>query len=63
MPLTLNSNAYRQIIQEDIDWLLTVPRTLERDHILHLLRHEYAHAEERITRELEKANETLKGLP
>ena len=56
MPLTLNSTAYRQLIQEDIDWLLTVPRTLEREHIMHILRHEHEHAEERIAREIEKAN-------
>ena len=59
MPLTLNSKAYRQLIQEDIDWLLTVPRTLERDHILHILRHEHEHAEERITREIEKAHKVI----
>lgn len=29
----LNRHAYRKLVQEDIDWLLAQPRTLERDHI------------------------------
>ena len=57
MPLTLNPTAYRKLLQEDIEWLLTVPRTLERDHVLHLLRWEYDHAEERIERDLLKSGQ------
>jgi hypothetical protein len=37
--MTLNRTAFRKIIQEDLDWLLNQPRSLERDHIEHLLRH------------------------
>lgn len=49
----------RQILQEDIDWLLTMPRSLERDRILHLLRYEHANAEKRIEEELARANAAL----
>lgn len=38
MPLTLNKSAYTQLIEEDIDWLLKQPRTLEREHIVAVLR-------------------------
>ncbi|HAM42001.1 MAG TPA: hypothetical protein DCP69_11920 [Candidatus Omnitrophica bacterium] len=34
----LNREAYQRIIEEDIGWLNTHPRTLERDHIVHVLR-------------------------
>jgi len=34
---TLNPQAYRKLIQEDIDWLKTINRTLERDHIIVIL--------------------------
>ena len=41
----LNRWAYEKMIQENIDWLLQQPRTLERDHIERVLRsspdHEY----------------------
>lgn len=30
--------AYQQLIDEDIEWLLKQPRTLERDHIEQVLR-------------------------
>ena|SRR5688572_21499065 len=38
MPSKLNRPAYERLIQEDIEWLLTMPRTLEREHIEALLR-------------------------
>lgn len=37
--MKLSRQAYAQLIQEDIDWLLKQPRTLERDHIILILRH------------------------
>lgn len=30
--------AYRQLIAEDIGWLEALPRTLERDHIISIVR-------------------------
>jgi hypothetical protein len=37
--MKLNRKAYAQLIQEDIWWLLKQPRTLEREHILLILKH------------------------
>ena len=43
--MRLNKLGYEQLINEDIAWLETIPRTLERDHIILVLRasinHEY----------------------
>lgn len=43
MPLT--RDAYRNLIQEDLAWLESVPRTLERDHVIAIVNasedHEY----------------------
>lgn len=33
MPTTLNNESWKKLIDEDIAWLLRMPRTLERDHI------------------------------
>lgn len=33
MPSELNTAAYQQILDEDLEWLRRQPRTLERDHI------------------------------
>lgn len=33
----MNRQGYQQLVDEDIAWLKTVPRTLERDHILMIL--------------------------
>ena len=33
MPTTLSKQAWEKLIDEDIDYLLGQPRTLERDHI------------------------------
>ncbi len=42
----MNRAAYEQMICEDVEWLAQQPRTLERDHIMLVLRvsadHEYA---------------------
>jgi hypothetical protein len=46
MPTTLNRKAYLGLIQEDLDWLLQQPRTLERDHIAHMLDKENEEREE-----------------
>jgi len=34
----MTRKAYEQLIQENIDWLLKMPRTLERNHIIKVLR-------------------------
>lgn len=38
-PNRMNKRAYQQMIDEDIEVLHQLPRTLERDHIEHVLRH------------------------
>lgn len=38
MPTTLNRAAYFKLVEEDLQWLLQQPRSLERDHIEHMLR-------------------------
>lgn len=38
MPTTLNNPAWQQLIDENIAWLETVPRALERDHVIDCLR-------------------------
>lgn len=43
MTTTLNREAYRKLLTEDIAWLLRQPRTLERDHICDLLIYERDH--------------------
>jgi hypothetical protein len=37
MATKLNRSAFRELIEQDIAWLLAQPRTLERDHIEHIL--------------------------
>jgi len=41
----LNKEGYSQLIEEDIAWLEKIPRTLEREHIIAVLKasveHEY----------------------
>jgi len=49
MSTRLNYDAYKKMIQENLDWLAKQPRTLERDHVEMIvkasLKHEYpAHA-------------------
>ncbi len=36
--MILNRAAYQRLVDEDLEWLLTQPRTLERDHIEQTLR-------------------------
>ena len=38
MGTKLNRRAYRQLIQEDLDWLESMPRSLERDHIIQIVK-------------------------
>ena len=35
---TINSPTYKKLIDENLEWLLKMPRTLERDHIEQVLR-------------------------
>lgn len=35
--MIVNAATYRRLVEEDIEWLLTCPRTLERDHVLMIL--------------------------
>lgn len=41
MPLT--KEAYRNLIREDLTWLESVPRTLERDHVIAIVKASEAH--------------------
>ena len=38
MGMIVNREAYQKLIDEDIEWLLKQPRTLERDHIVSVLK-------------------------
>lgn len=40
MALPLNRSAYNQLLRADVEWLLQQPRSLARDHIEHVLRHQ-----------------------
>lgn len=40
----VTSAVYRELIQDDIDWLVEMPRTLERNHIIEILRWHIEHA-------------------
>lgn len=55
MSMTVNAETYRQLVREDLDWLLTTPRTLERDHVQQILEQQIRDAEEITTRDREKA--------
>ncbi len=39
MGTTMNSDAYKKIIEEDLEWLDKQPRTLEREHIRKIVEH------------------------
>jgi hypothetical protein len=43
MTMRLNKLGYQQLIDEDIAWLEKIPRTLERDHIISVLRASVTH--------------------
>ena len=38
MGLKVNREAYQKLIDEDIEWLLKQPRSLERGHIVNVLK-------------------------
>ena len=38
MGMMVNREAYQKLIDEDVEWLLKQPRTLERDHIVSVLK-------------------------
>ena len=38
MGMKVNREAYQKLIDEDIEWILKQPRTLERDHIVSVLK-------------------------
>ena len=38
MGMKVNREAYQKLIDEDIEWLLKQPRSLERDHIISVLK-------------------------
>ena len=37
MGMIVNREAYQKLIDEDNEWLLKLPRSLERDHIVNVL--------------------------
>ena len=38
MEMMINREAYQKLIEGDIEWLLKQPRSLERDHIVSVLK-------------------------
>ncbi len=38
MAMKLNREAYERLIAEDIAWLESMPRTLERDHVIEIVK-------------------------
>ena len=38
MGVMINREAYQKLIDEDIEWLLKQPQSLERDHIVSVLK-------------------------
>jgi len=64
--MRLNKLGYQQLIDEDIAWLETMPRTLERDHIIAVLKasveHEYPTPQVVRWEDEEKANYGVDGL-
>lgn len=39
MAMKVNWPAWQKMLMEDLDWLRTQPRTLERDHVIAVLEH------------------------
>ena len=37
MGMMVNREAYQKLIDEDIEWLMKQPRSLERDHIVSVI--------------------------
>lgn len=38
MSMKLNRAAYQQLVDEDLEWLSKQPRTLEREHVIQIVR-------------------------
>ena len=38
MEMMINREDYQKLIDEDIEWILKQPRSLERDHIVSVLK-------------------------
>lgn len=65
MTMKLNRSAYEQLVREDIEWLEKQPRTLEREHILAIVKDSsllYYDAEE-LALEVCVVDNTLKPNP
>ncbi len=56
----INSPAYKKLIDENLEWLMTMPRTLERDHIEQVLRWHSKHAA--FVTEFEREKERRRGV-
>lgn len=57
--MIVTAETYRKLVTEDIEWLKTVPRTLERDHVLLILEHQVRDAEEIVKRDMKREREKL----
>lgn len=51
----LNRTTYQQLVDENLRWLLTMPRTLERDHVAEIVRDSVRHLYEEDPRDTEIA--------
>jgi hypothetical protein len=60
MPTELNRQAFSDIVEEDIKWLEKQPRTLERCHIIDVLRKsvEWRYGTQSAPTDAEKADKT-----
>lgn len=56
----INSPAYKKLIDENLEWLLKMPRTLERDHIEQVLRWHSQNAA--VVTEFERKKEEASGV-
>lgn len=61
MTMPLNRAAYRDLIRENLAWLESTPRTLERDHVIAIVKASEAH-EYDCSRTLEKLTSTRQKL-
>ena len=52
--MIVTAEAYRKLIAEDIDWLKTMPQSLERDHILLILNYQSVDAEDIVEAEMKQ---------
>ncbi len=52
--MIVNAATYRRLVEEDIEWLLTCHRTLERDHVLVILQAQIRDAHLIVAEELKR---------